>query len=106
MISIMATIAIPAPVNAPAGALRCWTAERYLALIVVSAYKTSLDMRGPRAARLRLMIDDAQLNRQRVAKTRQRKRDAGLVPKERWAHPDDWTKIDALIARLNKKREN
>ena len=44
-------------------------------------------------------------NRQRVAKTRQRKRDAGLVPKERWAHPDDWPQIDRLIQRLTAKRK-
>ena len=50
------------------------------------------------------MIDAVQ-NRQRVAKARQRKRDAGLVPKERWAHPDDWPQIDALIARLTKSRK-
>ena len=43
-------------------------------------------------------------NRQRVAKTRQRKRDAGLAPKERWAHPEDWPQIDALIAKLTRKR--
>ena len=51
------------------------------------------------------MTDAAKQNRQRVAKTRQRKRDAGLVPKERWAHPDDWPEIDALIKRLSAKRE-
>ena len=43
-------------------------------------------------------------NRQRVAKARQRKREAGLVPKERWAHPDDWPEIDRLIQRLTKAR--
>ena len=51
------------------------------------------------------MTDPAKLNRQRVAKARQRKRDAGLVPKERWAHPDDWPQIDALIQRLTAKRK-
>ena len=49
--------------------------------------------------------DAAKQNRQRVAKARQRKRDAGLVPKERWAHPDDWPQIDALIAKLTKHRK-
>ena len=51
------------------------------------------------------MTDAAKLNRQRVAKARQRKRDAGLVPKERWAHSDDWPEIDALIARLTESRK-
>ena len=51
------------------------------------------------------MPSDAKKNRQRVAKARQRKRDAGLVPKERWAHPDDWPQIDKLIQRLTAKRK-
>ena len=51
------------------------------------------------------MTNPAKQNRQRVAKARQRKRDAGLVPKERWAHPDDWPQIDALIAMLTKSRK-
>ena len=52
------------------------------------------------------MTDQAKQNRQRVAKARQRKRDAGLVPKERWAHPDDWPEIDALITKLGNHRQS
>ena len=50
------------------------------------------------------MTNAAQLNRQRVAQTRQRKREAGLVPKEVWVHPHDWPEIDALIRRLTTAR--
>ena len=48
--------------------------------------------------------DKLKLNRQRVAETRQRKREAGLVPKEVWVHPHDWPEIDALIRRLTTAR--
>ena len=50
------------------------------------------------------MNDQAKQNRQRVAAFRQRKREAGFVAKERWAHPDDWPEIDKVIRRLNDRR--
>lgn len=40
-----------------------------------------------------------------TAKNRQAKRKRGLVPKERWGHPDDWPTIDAFIAELTAARE-
>lgn len=43
--------------------------------------------------------------RERVAQSRQRKREAGLIPKERWAHPNDWPKIDAYMAQLANGRK-
>ena len=43
--------------------------------------------------------------RERVAQSRQRKREAGLRPKERWAHPNDWPAIDAYIAQLTERRK-
>ena len=49
--------------------------------------------------------DEAKQNRQRVARHEQKKRDAGLVQRKRWAHPDDWPQIDALIAKLTRKRQ-
>jgi len=45
-----------------------------------------------------------QANRQRVAQCRQRKNQAGLVRRERWAHTDDWPAIDAYIDGLSKNR--
>jgi len=52
------------------------------------------------------MNDKNQLNRERVARHEQKKRDAGLVQRKRWAHPDDWPAIDALIAELNNHRQS
>jgi len=43
-------------------------------------------------------------SRARVAAYEQRKRDAGLVQRKRWAHPEDWPRIDRYIERLNKAR--
>jgi hypothetical protein len=37
-----------------------------------------------------------------VAACEQRKRDAGITQRKRWAHPDDWPKIDAFISQLQK----
>ena len=48
---------------------------------------------------------DGAANRAAVARTRAAKRAAGLVPKERWAHPADWPAIDALIKRLMAARK-
>jgi len=42
---------------------------------------------------------------QRVAAHEQRKRDAGLVQRKRWAHPDDWPAIDAYMAQLAQARQ-
>ena len=50
------------------------------------------------------MNDSAKKNRAAVAAFRKRKRETGFIAKERWAHPDDWPEIDALIKRLNAKR--
>lgn len=47
----------------------------------------------------------AKLNRERVQRHEQRKRDAGLVQRKVWAHPDDWPGIRKYVARLNRKRE-
>jgi hypothetical protein len=33
-----------------------------------------------------------------------RRRAVGLVQRKRWAHPDDWPEIDALIIHLTKQR--
>lgn len=41
---------------------------------------------------------------QRMAEMHERRKDAGLVRRDRWAHPDDWPEIDALIARLTERR--
>jgi len=41
----------------------------------------------------------------RVAALEQRHRDAGEVQRKRWAHPDDWPKIDALISELRAERK-
>ena len=51
------------------------------------------------------MSDQAKLNRERVNRHEQRKRDQGLVQRKRWAHPDDWPQIDRLIQRLTAKRK-
>lgn len=42
--------------------------------------------------------------REATAKRRQARRDAGQVPKERWADPEDWPEIDHLILELERKR--
>lgn len=52
------------------------------------------------------MTNAAKQNRQRVARHEQKKRDAGLVQRKRWAHPDDWPAIDALIAELTNHRQS
>lgn len=41
---------------------------------------------------------------QRKAETRQRWRDAGLVPKEVWVLPGQWERIKAFIRRVNKAK--
>lgn len=51
------------------------------------------------------MSDQAKQNRERVNRFRDRQREAGLVQRTKWAHPDDWPKIDTLIEKLNKARE-
>jgi len=50
------------------------------------------------------MNDQAELNRERVKRHEQRKRDQGLVQRKRWAHPDDWPAIDRYIERKAKER--
>lgn len=50
------------------------------------------------------MTDQAKLNRKRVNRHEQRKRDQGLVQRKRWAHPEDWPAIDRYIERKNKAR--
>lgn len=44
-------------------------------------------------------------SRCRVAEHRRRLRAKGLLPRERWAHPDDWPEIDELIQRLTAARD-
>jgi len=51
------------------------------------------------------MTNQAKLNRERVKRHEQRKRDQGLVQRKRWAHPDDWPAIDAYIKRKTAKRQ-
>jgi hypothetical protein len=34
-----------------------------------------------------------------------RKRAAGLVSRQKWAHPDDWPDIDAFIEAVNARRQ-
>mgnify|MGYP006291058927 CR=1 FL=1 len=46
----------------------------------------------------------AATNARNVASFEDRQREAGRVQRKRWAHPDDWAKIDAVIAMLNKER--
>lgn len=41
----------------------------------------------------------------RVAALEQRHRSAGEVQRKRWAHPDDWPQVDALIAALRAARK-
>lgn len=45
-------------------------------------------------------------NRGYVAAARQRRRERGLVAKERWAYPEDWQTIDLVIEQLTAQREH
>lgn len=45
-------------------------------------------------------MSDTEKRRAATARWRQARRDAGEVPKERWAHPDDWPAIDNFMAKL------
>lgn len=47
----------------------------------------------------------AEKNRQRVARHAERQRERGLIRKYLWLHPGDWTKVEALVKRLNRARE-
>lgn len=51
------------------------------------------------------MTDRAAQLRAATAKRRKARRDAGEVPKERWAHPDDWSELDRLFTDLAAKRK-
>ena len=48
----------------------------------------------------------AKTTAQRMAEMYKRRKDAGFVRRDRWAHPDDWPEIDVLISRLSEKRKN
>ena len=42
--------------------------------------------------------------RKRMAEMYKRRKDAGFVRRDRWAHPDDWPEIDAMISRISEQR--
>ena len=43
---------------------------------------------------------------ERKAAERARKRKAGFKPREVWVHDDDWEKVQRLIERLAKRRQD
>jgi hypothetical protein len=40
----------------------------------------------------------------RKREERERKRSAGLVPREIWIYPSDWPKVQTYLSRLNGRR--
>ena len=48
------------------------------------------------------MNDKPKTAAERKKEERQRKRAAGLVPKEIWCYPEHWKKIESYIERLKK----